>query len=638
MSKLKRRAHGIEHTVSAAQPTESASVSVSEEPSIFSFEARKLRKGASDRANGSRSQLKQKPPYEAAPKHTGKTPISIATGSDHGESLKSADQKKANGLTKTKPTLTAAKKRIDKLVATDYLDDFPADAKVAFEADTWQRRVGHDGAELRDHKDADHAHTELGHHVSHNQMSDSGVVKARVSEGGVGGEGQQTGLSNESNRFEDLGLSEELCSLCQQLGMRTPTPVQQACIPAILSGRNVVGIAQTGSGKTAAFALPILEKLCQDPYGVFALVLTPTRELAMQIAEQFRALGSGMNLRDAVVIGGVEMTAQAQRLAARPHVVVATPGRLRDQLASDPGMAKVFARVQFLVMDEADRLLEASFEDELGGILAAMPARRQTLLFSATMTDNLEALQQLEMGGGQSKEGQGVFTYEAYAGFQTVELLRQEYLFIPANVKDVYLFHVLGKVEEMKVRSLIVFSATCRACQLLHLTLQELGIASVALHSLQSQGRRLAALARFRTGQVPLLLATDVASRGLDIPSVDLVVNYDMPRFTRDYVHRVGRTARAGRGGLALSMVTQYDVELLHSIEALIGRQLVEHTVVEDEVLKRITKVFKAKRAALLQLSETGFDELVKTRREMNHTKRQTEGTRGRKRKSAKAP
>lgn len=415
--------------------------------------------------------------------------------------------------------------------------------------------------------------------------------------------------------FEDLGLAEWLTLTCRELGMRNPTPVQKSCIPAILDGKNVVGIAQTGSGKTAAFALPILQKLALDPYGVFALVLTPTRELAMQLADQFRALGSGVHLRDAVVIGGTEMTTQAQRLAGRPHVVIATPGRLRDHLQSDPNMYKVFARTKFLVLDEADRLLDVGFEEEVGAILEALPTSRQTLLFSATMTTNLKALQEIHLG-------EGAFVYEAYSGFQTVELLKQEYLFIPANVKEVYLFHLMGDLEEKEIRSVIVFTSTCRACHLLSLTLAELNIPTVALHSLQSQGRRLAALAKFRTGQVPILIATDVASRGLDIPTVDLVVNYDIPRFTRDYVHRVGRTARAGRGGGAISLVTQYDVSLVQSIEALIERKLEEYTIDEDTVLKGITKVFKAKRTALLKVSESGFDDLVKARKESNRKAR----------------
>ncbi|KAK9840738.1 hypothetical protein WJX81_001459 [Elliptochloris bilobata] len=412
-------------------------------------------------------------------------------------------------------------------------------------------------------------------------------------------EGAPADDENEDNgtTFKDLGVSEWLCRVCKSLGMQRPTTVQRGCIPAILAGRDVMGTAHTGSGKTAAFALPILQLLARDPFGVFALVLTPTRELAFQLADQFRALGSGMAFSDAVVVGGLEMQAQARALAARPHVVVATPGRLRGLLAADAGLADGFARTRFLVLDEADRLLDASFEGELRAIGAALPQRRQTLLFSATLTRSLAALQAVAL--------RDAFHFRAYEGLQTAERLREEYVLLPARVKEVYLAHLLEGLAERGVRSAIVFTATCRSCHLLSLLLQELSVAAAALHSHQPQRRRLAALDRFKSGAVAVLLATDVASRGLDIPKVDLVVNFELPMLPTDYVHRVGRTARAGRTGWALSFVTQYDIDLVHGIEAVVGHQLEESTALEEAaVLKGITRVFTAKRAAALRNAE----------------------------------
>ncbi|GFR48805.1 hypothetical protein Agub_g10756, partial [Astrephomene gubernaculifera] len=369
------------------------------------------------------------------------------------------------------------------------------------------------------------------------------------------------------------------------------------CIPAILKGRDVIGLAQTGSGKTAAFALPILQSLAKDPYGVFAVVLTPTRELAVQISEQFRALGAGMRLKELVVIGGVDMQQQARELARRPHVVVATPGRLRGLLDADSGLAAGLARARFLVLDEADRVLDTTFEDDLRRILSCLPQQRQTLLFSATMTKSLIALQKASLADAH--------IFKAYEGLRTADKLREEYLFLPSKVKEVYLHHLLTVLlPARKVRSAIIFASTCRGCHLLSLLLEELGLPAAALHSGKSQKARLAALARFKSEQVPLLLATDVASRGLDIPTVDLVVNYDLPVMARDYVHRVGRTARAGRSGWSLSFVTQYDVQLVHAIEELIGHKMEEHRLEEQEVLKGITKVYSAKRAAMLRVAE----------------------------------
>jgi len=402
--------------------------------------------------------------------------------------------------------------------------------------------------------------------------------------------------------FPSLGVSEWLDNICQSLGMKEPTQVQKGTIPAVLSGRDVIGIAHTGSGKTAAFALPILQQLAQEPYGVFALVMTPTRELAFQIADQFRAFSAGTSLKECVVIGGMEMQAQAKELFQRPHIVIATPGRLRSLIELDPSIARGFSRVRYLVFDEADRLLEPTFEKDLAVILPKLPERRQSLLFSATKTKTLVKL--------QSVLSKDAYTFEAYEGLQTVKKLKEEYLLVPAKVKEVYLVYLLKSLEEEEellgnARSVIVFCSTCRQCRLLDALLKQLGIAATALHSQQPQRSRLSALDKFKSGYISILLATDVASRGLDIPTVDVVINYDLPLLARDYVHRVGRTARAGRGGRALSFVSQHDVDLVHKIEGLTGVRLEGMGGVDEAaVLKNMTKVYSAKRAAGMQLTQ----------------------------------
>lgn len=407
--------------------------------------------------------------------------------------------------------------------------------------------------------------------------------------------------------FADLNLSDWALKTCKELGMKKPTPVQQHCIPRILSGDDVIGIAQTGSGKTAAFALPILHRLAEDPYGVFCLVVTPTRELAYQLAEQFRALGSCLSLRCAVIVGGMDMISQSQTLMQRPHVVIATPGRVKVLIEQNPDIPAVFSNTKFLVLDEADRVLDTGFEDELRVVFNCLPKNRQTLLFSATMTSNLQSL--LEVSANKA------YFYEAYEGFQTVDTLKQQYVFIPKNVKDVYLLHILSRMEDMGVRSAIIFVSTCRSCHLLGLLMEELDQEVAALHSFKQQSLRLSALHRFKSGKVPVLLATDVASRGLDIPTVDLVINYDIPRYPRDYVHRVGRTARAGRGGLAISFITQNDIDLIHEIEADLGKKLEKFECKENEVLENITKVYKAKRVATMKMMDDGFEEKAKARK-----------------------
>ncbi|MCO5550085.1 hypothetical protein L7F22_003564 [Adiantum nelumboides] len=267
-------------------------------------------------------------------------------------------------------------------------------------------------------------------------------------------ESLRTSGEDDSERFSDLGLSDWLVDTCSQLDLKRPTPVQRSCIPQILNGLDVLGLAQTGSGKTAAFALPILHRLAQSLYGVFALVLTPTRELAYQLADQFKALGSGLPLRCSVVIGGLDMIEQAKALMLRPHVVIATPGRLADLLRNDRDIASIFKSIKFLVLDEADRILDVGFENELGTVLGSLPLGRQTLLFSATMTPELKSLHELS--------GDKAFFFEAYQGLQTVEQLQQQYIFMPLDVKDVYLSYVLSTLQERGIRSVIIFASTCR--------------------------------------------------------------------------------------------------------------------------------------------------------------------------------
>ncbi|TVU37689.1 hypothetical protein EJB05_11017, partial [Eragrostis curvula] len=429
--------------------------------------------------------------------------------------------------------------------------------------------------------------------------------------------GQSDDATASAATFAELGLSQWLVDSCHALGIRRPTAVQRRCIPRALAGEDILGIAETGSGKTAAFALPILHRLGEDPYGVAALALAPTRELAAQLAEQFRALGAPLGIRCLAAIGGFDSLAQAKGLSRRPHVVIATPGRIATLVKNDPDLAKVFARTKFLVLDEADRVLDVNFEEDLRVIFGCLPKKRQTFLFSATMSDNLRSL--LELSGNNS------YFFEAYEGFKTVETLKQQYIHMPSDGKELHLLHLLPKTKQKddpnqttgdSIRSAIVFVSTGETCQYLDFLLQELGRPAVSLHSYKSQSQRLSALSRFKSGQVPVLIATDVGSRGLDIQTVDLVINYDLPRFPRDYIHRVGRTARASRGGLAISFVTQKDICLLHEIEDVVGKQLDARECDDREVNKDVTKVFKARRLTVMKINDEGFKDKVQARKE----------------------
>ncbi|CAO3659170.1 unnamed protein product [Umbelopsis vinacea] len=419
--------------------------------------------------------------------------------------------------------------------------------------------------------------------------------------------------SNDTS-FEDLGLSNWLVEALASLSIRKPSEIQKACIPSILANKDVIGGAKTGSGKTAAFALPILQKLSEDPYGIFALVLTPTRELAFQIAEQFRVLGRGVNIKETVVVGGLDMMQQALELSRRPHVVIATPGRLRDHIQSSSGAADL-RRIKYLVMDEADRLLSDTFTEDLEVIFNNIPEKRQTLLFTATMTDSILALSEAEEDPKKRP-----FLYQCDTSISTVSTLDQYYVFVPSHVREVYLVHVL-KSEDYTGKSTIIFCGRCKTAEIITVMLKELGIRCTALHSDMSQQERLNSLGKFRAQVIDVLVATDVGSRGLDIPTVELVLNYDIPRDPTDYIHRVGRTARAGRGGQALSIVSERDVQLIQNIEAKTNKQMEEYKINENKILEELSEVTTAKRVARMHLHDTNFGE----RREHRKTKRHAE-------------
>ena len=416
-----------------------------------------------------------------------------------------------------------------------------------------------------------------------------------------------------SAAWASLGLSPWLGETCIEMGLKRPTPIQEACIPPALQGHDVLGSAETGSGKTAAFALPILQALSEDPYGVFAVVLSPARELAAQIADQFSALGTRMSVRVSLVVGGVDMMRQALELSKRPHIVIGTPGRLADHLRSS-GSAAVMRNARFLVIDEADRLLELGFADDLGSIISQMPARRQTLLFSATMSGALQRLQRLALTSPH--------VADLAPSERVPAALALDYVFVPSNVRDLYLVHLVRRFRD-KGETIIIFTSTCRACEMLACTLRALAIDCAPLHSQQAQAKRLAAIGRFKQGTLAILVATDVAARGIDIPQVGVVINHNVPAMPRDFVHRCGRTARAGRVGCALTIVSQYDVEVLLAIEAHIGRKLTSlDNVEESEVLSALNEVASARRTAVLELTENGFLEREKERKKKRKDER----------------
>lgn len=422
---------------------------------------------------------------------------------------------------------------------------------------------------------------------------------------------QDTVVKKQVGTFKELGLNAWLLEALQRMSLTVPTEIQANCIPAILEGRDVVGGAKTGSGKTAAFALPMLHKLAVDPYGVFGLVLTPTRELALQLAEQFAAFGESISLKYAVVVGGLNMMKQTVELSHRPHIIIATPGRLADLIRSSPDVIHL-SRLSTLVLDEADMLLTPTFAEALADIFAVLPQDRQTLLFTATMTENVTALLNKKRVNRPEP-----FTYICQSSVMTVSTLKQEYIFLPSYVREAYLCHVLA-LPENENKSTIIFTGRCRTAEMVKIMLCHLDHSCVALHSLMSQRARIDAIGRFKTGHTTTLISTDVGSRGLDIPSVQLVINYDLPQDTSSYIHRVGRTARAGKGGSALSFVTERDIDLVHAIEERVGKPMEEFQVSENKILEILNKVTEAKKKATMIMHDCNFGEQRRARQERN--------------------
>jgi ATP-dependent RNA helicase DDX49/DBP8 len=518
--------------------------------------------------------------------------------------------------------------------------------------------------------------------------------------------------------FEELGLAAPLVNTCRSLGFARPTPVQRTVIPFLLKEKSshLLALAATGSGKSAAFILPILHHLSEDPYGIYAVVLSPTRELAKQIHQQVLALGSAYRVQSALVVGGLDAVRQSCDLDQRPHFAVATPGRLAELLRG-PHPPRL-QHVRYVVLDEADRLLAArsGFEKDVAELLLHCTTTKsaegesrvrrtkcQTLLFSATLTRSLELVEEMAGAGlgrlplrkfviredgparkiaaddkmakrrkadrssnddqrsessgsksssaedesGQSEEEESIDTTPSLpAG------LKQEYIFMPSRVRDAFMLTTLrtlmanggrrgeptdvqprgrkgsgwsmsrrdevGEDDDLgKARSAIIFVSTCERAAFVSGVLSEVGVENVALHSLLSQNRRLAALGKFKSQHVRILVATDVASRGLDIPTVDLVLNAELPRNAVSYVHRVGRTARAGRRGRAISLVGESDVALVHAAERITGRSLEKCTdITDDMAIKMLGPVTKAARLARRKLMDIGFDDLVKKMKE----------------------
>ena len=370
------------------------------------------------------------------------------------------------------------------------------------------------------------------------------------------------------SHFSGLGLAEPIRRALNTRNHVTPTPIQARAIPELLTGRDMLGIAQTGTGKTAAFALPILHQLSRNPRnkvnngrrGPRALILAPTRELAIQIGDEFRAYGTHLHLRHTVIYGGVSQKPQVNALARGVDIVIATPGRLLDLM----GQRRIgLGAVEFLVLDEADRMLDMGFVRDVRKIVAALPKRRQTLLFAATMPDAIARL------SGEILVDP--VRIEVSPQATPIERIEQSIFHVDTAAKSALLASVL---DDPALSRVLVFARTKHRANRVAKQLVKCGVVAEAIHGNKSQGARQRALKRFRAGDARVLVATDIAARGIDVDGITHVINYELPNEPESYVHRIGRTARAGAGGVAFSFCDPTERGYLRDIERLIRSRL----------------------------------------------------------------
>ena len=361
-------------------------------------------------------------------------------------------------------------------------------------------------------------------------------------------------------RFDDLGLGPQVLAAVRDAGYTEPTPIQREAIPLALSGRDMIGLAQTGTGKTAAFTLPIIDRLLGGPKRTRVLILTPTRELAAQVDDSFRKYGKHSGLDVAAVFGGVPFEPQIRALRSGVDVVVATPGRLIDHVERQN---VVFDDLEVLVLDEADRMLDMGFAPQINRIVNDLPRYRQTLLFSATMPPEVEALARkylrkpVVIQVGRRSSAANTVAHAVYP--------------VPRDKKSALLIELLRKPD---LDSVLIFSRTKHGADRVVRHLERAAITATAMHADKSQAQRTQALEGFKRGTIRVLVATDIAQRGLDISGITHVINYDVPQQPEDYVHRIGRTGRAAATGDAYTFMAPDEIAMVRTIERVIGQQI----------------------------------------------------------------
>ena len=387
--------------------------------------------------------------------------------------------------------------------------------------------------------------------------------------------------------FDGLGIADNIMKSLVRSKFTTPTPIQHKCIPIGIEGKDLIGIAQTGTGKTLAFGIPMIQRLAR--YKGLGLVLLPTRELAIQVEEALQKIGGHIGLKTAVLIGGEPIIKQKRALSRNPHIIVATPGRLIDHLEHGSVNLKLF---KILILDEADRMLDMGFAPQINKILDKMPRERQTMLFSATMPADIVKIATHHM--------KLPVRVEVAPPGTAAEDVEQEIMIVPKESKKTLLETLLKKYSG----TILLFSRTKHGAKKICISLRNAGHSAAEIHSNRSLSQRISALEGFKSGRYRILVATDIAARGIDVKDIEVVINYDLPDNLEDYVHRIGRTGRAGKEGRAISFVTPQEQHDIPKLERLIRKTI---RVTHPAGLPRASYSQTASPATRHQTSHSGF-------------------------------
>ncbi|GAW82241.1 DEAD/DEAH box helicase domain containing protein [Plasmodium gonderi] len=412
--------------------------------------------------------------------------------------------------------------------------------------------------------------------------------------------------------FEELGVESWLIKISKSVQINYPTKIQQLCLPYIMKGNNVIATSETGTGKTICYCWSILQELNKNLFGIFALVLLPTRELVIQVIEQFFLYGFKVGIKAISCIGGFSLIEQRKSVLAKPHIIVGTPGRMSDIINNCEDVRNCFKRLEFLVLDEADLLLQKCYEMNLKIILENLPKsgnqdigegrdrssikRRRTLLFSSTITDSLNLLL-------ESFPNDNLILVNANKKQKPLKNLDQRYIYIDEIAQLTYLVYLLR--NKLADQSGIIFTDNCYRCELIYTVLSMLGKFSVeSIHSSKDPKKRLATLAKVKNGFCKILVATDIISRGIDIPKTSFVINFDFPNDAVLYIHRIGRTARANRKGLAISFVDKRDINSFNHVKQIMKTALKLYRMNKKEVLQDMFKIGRVLKKAEMLLKE----------------------------------